>query len=139
MSSSAVPSDPRPVGDVLDPWTLLDLSRFGESRGDDALVELMDAFFREATERVERLEQAAASRDLTLMGDIAHGLRGASLSLAATRLADCCFEIEGAASRADIDAACCSVVELEPRLEEVRAALTRLFGNPSSKRRMENR
>lgn len=119
-------------GAILDPWALLDLSRFGESKGDDALLGLLGAFSREAGERVDHLGRAVAARDLTRAGDLAHGLRGSSMAVGATGVADCCADIEAAAREGSVDSLLRAAAELGPRLDEALAALGRVFGGSST-------
>lgn len=124
-------------GSVLDPWALLDLSRFGESRGDDALSELLGAFSREAAERVDHLGSAVAAWDLTRAGELAHGLRGSSMAVGATGVAECCADIEAAAREGDAGSLFRAATELGPLLEDALAALGRVFGGSSTHDRSE--
>lgn len=116
---------------VLDPWTLMDLLRFGKSRGDEALSQLLAAFSREAADRLISLRTAAATGDLTTTRDIAHGLRGSSSAVAATLVAECCAEIEAASVAGDRESALAAINELGSRLDGALSALERVLNTGS--------
>lgn len=117
---------------VLDPWTLMDLLRFGKGRGEEALSQLLAAFSREAADRLISMRMAAATGDLTTTRDVAHGLRGSSSAVAATLVAECCAAIEASSVAGDRESALQAINELGSRLDGALSALERVFNTGST-------
>lgn len=130
MSRKATPRPGTPAA-VLDPWTLVELVSYGRGRGDQALRELITGFAIEARQRIAALGAAVAAGDLAAAAGVAHALRGASSSVAATALADCCRHVEESARRGDPTGARRGAEQLDCHLQQASSALHRvLFGAP---------
>jgi CheY-like chemotaxis protein len=80
--------------DSLDLAVIVGLRELREPGQPDPLVELIDAFFKDARPRLQRLEAALESRDGIQAGALAHTLKGSASNLGARRLALLCARLE---------------------------------------------
>ncbi|HEY0320639.1 MAG TPA: response regulator [Pyrinomonadaceae bacterium] len=77
----------------LEPEALRELRHLGGTN-QSFLNELIDLFLQESPERLERLSEAAAKKDVNALHHIAHTQRGACLNFGAQRMAMLCEELE---------------------------------------------
>ena len=85
--------------EVLDAATLDRLARLGGEGGGDLLIELIDIFVDDATERVRSMISALAAGDLVGVEQHAHTLKSSSANMGALGLSELCQEIEAAVHR----------------------------------------
>lgn len=116
-----------PSRDLLDAETVAELRRAGEHLGDPELVAQLAGLFRaNAPLRLNEIRDAFAGRDAPRLERAAHTLKTNCAVFGAKSLAACCERLEGAAGRADFDAAAAMVAEAERDLPRVLAAVAAL-------------
>ncbi|WP_243438364.1 Hpt domain-containing protein [Fundidesulfovibrio soli] len=82
---------------------LLNLPKLMERLEDDRelLMEIFDVFIEETPARLERIDEAVRTHDLTAVVQWAHALKGTSGTLQAAPLNDICYKLEMAARAGD--------------------------------------
>ncbi len=94
----------------LEPAPPLDKTILDEIRslqGEDApnlLAELIEAYFANSRQLIERIQHSLASQDLPGLKKAVHSLKGSSGNLGALKLSELCSEIQGYVERGDVDA-----------------------------------
>ena len=91
------PTQAPQADEVLDLAVINGLRELREPGQPDPLVELIDAFLRDARPRLERIEAALAEHDGSKVGAAAHTLKGSASNLGARRLAAHCARLENQA------------------------------------------
>jgi HPt (histidine-containing phosphotransfer) domain-containing protein len=115
-----------PVADaheVLDPRVLATLQ--GAERRSQAglLAYLITLYLGDTPAQLVALREAVAQGDAGRVEEVAHGLKGNSAQLGATRMAGLCAALQEAAGADDLRAAAAQVAELQSEFVRVRAAL----------------
>ncbi|MDJ0915799.1 MAG: Hpt domain-containing protein [Desulfobacterales bacterium] len=67
----------------------------------DLLVEIVEIFLEDAPIRIDKLKQAMGVKDLDLIEDQAHALKGASANISAHALQQCAMAVEQAVKQND--------------------------------------
>ena len=111
---------------MLDPSTLERLRQLQESvgEGQNVLLDLLGIFTGDAQRYVREASEALASHDLEAARRHLHALKGAALSVGATRVAELCAALERGAEP-ELRAA---PERLRAPIEEALAALTAAAG-----------
>jgi len=131
ISADAVAEEPTPAKalkwdpDVFDPSSLADPS--GEL--DAEALELIESAAEDWGDKLERIQAALASDDVSGARDVVHALKGAALSVGAMRLGRVASEIQDSLDMDDKDMADLLVSGLEPSLQEFRDVLPNLRGD----------
>jgi HPt (histidine-containing phosphotransfer) domain-containing protein len=99
--------------------TLQELER-GQSR---LLPHLIRLYLQEAPAHLGALQEAVAQGDAGRVEELAHGLKGSSAQLGATRMHCICAALQEAGGRPDLRQAAAHVAKLEREFVRVRAAL----------------
>jgi PAS domain S-box-containing protein len=117
---SATPTDEA----TLDGDKLKMLREVGAASGDEGFLdEILQLFFSDATERIERLQEAVREQDATLLWKEAHALRSGSGNVGAVTLVSLTGEIERLGRTEDLAAAAPLVQRLAPELDRFRSAV----------------
>lgn len=99
------------------------LTSLAESQSDeepDLVVELIDLYLADCTQRLAGMRQALATSDESLLARSAHSLRGSSATLGAWQVAASCDEVEQLARSLAFDSISLVLERLEPELMTVR-------------------
>jgi CheY-like chemotaxis protein len=115
----APPEDTDPVLDRSVLATLQELKR-GQSR---LLPHLIRLYLQEAPAQLAALQEAVAQGDSGRVEDLAHGLKGSSAQLGATRLSRLCAALQEVAGAHDLSEAAAQVADLPREFVRVRVAL----------------
>ena len=115
MSAPAMPA--------LDPEQMAELRSLDRSMAPGLLAELMEAFYRQAPERITALRAAVERGDAVTLNRLAHGLKGAGGTVGARGLAVLCAELERADCAADAASALQLVGAIQREFERVLDAL----------------
>ncbi|HKC75496.1 MAG TPA: ATP-binding protein, partial [Chloroflexota bacterium] len=99
--------------------TLQELER-GQSR---LLPHLIRLYLQEAPAHLVALQEAVAQGDAGRVEELAHGLKGSSAQLGATRMHSICAALQKAGGRLDLSEAAAHVAELQREFVRVHAAL----------------
>lgn len=94
-----------------------------EMMGPDAaelLAELVPLFIEDATPMLERLQEAAVSKETEPLKRIAHTLKGSSASMGMTAFSNLCLEVERAAKEEQLSDIEKKVAELQEEFEKIR-------------------
>ena len=84
---------------------------------------MITLYLRDMPAHLVALREAVAQGDAGRVEEVAHGLRGSSAQLGATRMASVCAALQGAAGAHDLSEAAVQVAELQSEFVRVRAAL----------------
>lgn len=87
---------PAPSSDAVDTEMLASLADAQVEGEPDLIVELIDLYLADATDKLLALEEAFKTKGETRIKRIAHGLRGSSGSLGVRRVAALCEQLERA-------------------------------------------
>jgi HPt (histidine-containing phosphotransfer) domain-containing protein len=119
-------------GAVLDAATIGRLQRLGQEAGVDLLSELARLFLADADAHVVAMRQKLDSVDPITMAGWAHALRGASVNLGATELAELCATLEANSTGDPVNSQNLvdALSSVETELERVRSALAPLILTP---------
>jgi HPt (histidine-containing phosphotransfer) domain-containing protein len=101
------------------------LTSLAESQSDeepDLVVELIDLYLTDSTQRLADMQHALATSDESLLARSAHSLRGSSATLGAWQVAASCDEVEQLARRLAFESVSLVLERLEPELMTVRQA-----------------
>jgi HPt (histidine-containing phosphotransfer) domain-containing protein len=107
---------------VLDRSKLATLQelKHGQSR---LLPHLIRLYLQEVPAQLAALREAVAQGDSVRVEDLAHGLKGSSAQLGATRMRRLCTALQEAGSRSNLGQAAGQVADLQREFVRVRAAL----------------
>lgn len=103
---------------ILDQTILDDLRELDRGGGGGFLRQIIGVFEEQAVEIVDDLKKAAAAEDETQLANLAHKLKGSARTVGAVELGDHCERLEHDARKGGVD-------ELQRRLDEVFASVTR--------------
>ncbi|HEV2884957.1 MAG TPA: response regulator, partial [Pyrinomonadaceae bacterium] len=90
------------------------------------LSELIDVFLQESVERLARMKEAAANKDMAVVHRIAHTHRGACINFGAQKMAQLCVRLENTGN-SNIDDELNAVNELIARIEREFFRVNRLL------------
>jgi CheY-like chemotaxis protein/HPt (histidine-containing phosphotransfer) domain-containing protein len=107
----------------LDRGALATLRYLQRSSPPGLLTRLITLYLNEVPSRLGELREAVAQGDSDRVKRVAHELRGSSVQLGATRMADLCAELQESASGNDLSQAETRVAELQREFATVRSAL----------------
>lgn len=96
------------------------------------IVELFGVFLRESPGCIEKLRQAARAGDAQGLEEMAHRLKGASLSAAARAMAETCRELEGLGRAGGTDGAMALIEQLESQFVRTRQEMTAIMERPQA-------
>ena len=108
---------------ALDPEQMAELRSLDRSMAPGLLAELMEAFYRQAPERITALQAAVERGDAATLSRLAHGLKGAGGTVGARGLAVLCAELERADCAADSASALQLVGAIQREFDRVLEAL----------------
>jgi two-component system, sensor histidine kinase and response regulator len=117
---------------ALDPGVLAALQ--GAERRSQAglLARLITLYLRDIPAQLAALQEAVAQGDASRVEEVAHGLKGNSAQLGATRMTNLCAALQEAAGAHDLSAAAARVAELQRECVRVRAALQAVLAEASA-------
>ena len=118
---------------VLDPKAVAQLRTLGERAGFDVVGEVLDLFRRDTPARLAALRRSVAEGDAARVQETAHTLKGSSVSLGATTMAEVCRRLEKLGRTGELDEAGSAVAELEAEFPRVTAALDTTFATTASR------
>jgi CheY-like chemotaxis protein/anti-sigma regulatory factor (Ser/Thr protein kinase) len=121
-TSARAPATPQDVDAVLDRSVLATLQELerGQSR---LLPRLIRLYLQEAPAHLVALQEAVAQGDAGRVEELAHGLKGSSAQLGATRMQCICAALQQAGGRPDLRRTAAHVAELQREFVRARAAL----------------
>jgi two-component system sensor histidine kinase/response regulator len=121
-AGTVVPAPPEDADPVLDRSKLAPLQELkrGESR---LLPHLIRSYLQEAPAQLATLREAVAQGEAGRVEEVAHGLKGSSAQLGATRMSRLCAALQEAPGHADLGQAAAQVAELQREFVRVRTAL----------------
>jgi len=121
-AGARAPATPQDTDAVLDRSVLatLQLLERGQSR---LLPHLIRLYLQEAPAHLVALQEAVAQGDAGRVAELAHGLKGSSAQLGATRMHCICAALQEAGGRPDLRRAAAHVAELQREFVRVHAAL----------------
>jgi two-component system, sensor histidine kinase and response regulator len=116
---------------VLDPDVLAALQ--GAERRSQAAQQsrLITLYLRDTPAHLVALQEAVAQGNAGRVEEVAHGLKGSSAQLGATRMASLCAALQEAAGAHDLSEAAAQVAELHSEFVRVRAALQAVLSEAS--------
>jgi HPt (histidine-containing phosphotransfer) domain-containing protein len=82
------------MSDAVDMRALLSLEEAQMEGEPDLVVELIDLYLKDASDKLVAMRKAVAITDTASLGRAAHNLRGSSANLGARRMAALCEELE---------------------------------------------
>jgi HPt (histidine-containing phosphotransfer) domain-containing protein len=105
---------------------MLDTEVLGELRGlgEDDLRDLLDMYFTDVADQLERLRGGLSQGDAETVASAAHRIKGASLSIGAASVAAHAAELEQAGKTGNLAVAGEELAKLESELEPTRGALS---------------
>ena len=114
---------PPPDADPLDPMQVRRLrTEFGSS---GILGDLVDLFGTQTPDRLDLIREAIGAQDAAAISSHAHQLKGGCLTLAATRMAGVCGELEQVSRAGSLQGAGVLADQLQVAFEQAYAALRR--------------
>jgi signal transduction histidine kinase/DNA-binding NarL/FixJ family response regulator len=108
---------------ALDPEQMAELRSLDRTMAPGLLAELMEAFYRQAPERITALRAAVERGDAATLNRLAHGLKGAGGTVGARGLAVLCAELERADCAKDAAGALQLVAAIQREFDRVLEAL----------------
>jgi HPt (histidine-containing phosphotransfer) domain-containing protein len=117
--------------DVLDPGVLATLLEAERRSHAGLLARLITLYLRDTPAQLVALREAVAQGDAGRVEEVAHGLKGSSSQLGATRMVGLCAALQEAASAHDLSAAAAQVADLTSEFVRVRAALQAVLSEVS--------
>lgn len=120
-------ADIPPEEPAVDVAVIDQLASITDSQGLSVLSELLHAFLAAVPIRLDALDRAVLSGDLTTMADQAHALTGSSASFGAKGMAALCRQLRTAAEHHDLDLSRGLVRALHDEYQRVRASLMSLI------------
>ena len=114
---------------VLDVAQFDGLRRLGAASGDPGFLRsIVDQYLDQAALQLGALRDAAGGGDTAAIKDVAHGLKGSSATMSATRVASACAALEEAAARGEV----AGPDELDNLAVEVQRATAALLAQAST-------
>lgn len=111
---------------AVDETVIEQLASITDSQGFSVLGELLNAFLAAVPARLDALDRAVASGELTAVADQAHALTGSAASFGARGMAHLCRELRAAAEHGDLSGARSLVRGLQEEFVRVRSWLVAL-------------
>jgi HPt (histidine-containing phosphotransfer) domain-containing protein len=108
---------------ALDPGVLATLQGAERRSHAGLLARLITLYLRDTPAQLVALQEAVAQGDAGRVEEVAHGLKGSSAQLGATRMASVCAALQEAAGAHDLSEVAAQVAELQSEFVRVRAAL----------------
>jgi two-component system, sensor histidine kinase and response regulator len=121
-ADARAPATPQDADAVLDRSVLATLQALECGQG-RLLPRLIRLYLQEAPARLAALREAVAQGDASRVEELAHGFKGSSAQLGATRMHCLCAALQEAGGRSDLRQAAAQVAELQRQFGRVRAAL----------------
>ena len=88
---------------MLDAVQFDGLRQLAAASGDPGFLRgFVDRYVDQAESQVAELRRAAARGDATVVGELAHGLKGTSATMGASRVASACATLERSAARGEV-------------------------------------
>jgi len=109
--------------ELLDPSVLAVLQEAERRSHVGLLARVITLYLQEAPAQLAALQEAVAQGDAGRVEEVAHGLKGSSAQLGATRMVSLCASVQEAAGAHDLNRAAAQVVALQREFVRVRAAL----------------
>jgi HPt (histidine-containing phosphotransfer) domain-containing protein len=109
--------------DVLDPQVLAALQELEQRSRAGLLAHLITLYLQEVPAHLAALHEAVAHGDAARVEEVAHGLRGSSAQLGATRMTRLCTSLHEDASTQNLSRAAARVADLTREFCHVQAAL----------------
>jgi HPt (histidine-containing phosphotransfer) domain-containing protein len=109
--------------DVLDTQVLAALQELEQRSRAGLLAHLITLYLQEVPAHLAALHEAVAQGDAGRVAEVAHGLRGSSAQLGATRMTSVCTSLQEDAGTQNLSQAAAQVAELRREFVRVRAAL----------------
>ena len=81
--------------DAVDMELLKGFEDLQSDDGSDLIVELIDLYLKDASQRVLAIREAALANDWVLLKRVIHNLKGSSASLGVHQVAETCKKLEG--------------------------------------------
>jgi CheY-like chemotaxis protein len=127
IASARSAQSQKPAGasetDVLEHAMLDRIRQLGLETDPDFVLELIDSYAPLFQRQYSNLQDAYAKKDTGKLHYAAHSLKGASLNIGATNLADMCRTIEDLTDQKDFDAVGTLIEDLKETLQKTTAAL----------------
>ena len=116
------------VMDSIDP-DIFALDRLTDSFGafDDEARDFLREFVEDLPDRIKRIEVAVSAGNVPTAREEAHSLKGAALSIGATRLGNLASDLQDMLDAEDIESAELVATVLSPTVDELRDAIDRLM------------
>jgi two-component system, sensor histidine kinase and response regulator len=128
-SGAADPSED--AREVLDPGVRAALQGAERRSRLGLLARLITLYLRDIPAELAALQEAVAQGDASRVEEVAHGLKGSSAQLGATRMARLCASLQEAAGAHDLSEAAALVADLTRESVRVRAALQAVLSEAS--------
>jgi HPt (histidine-containing phosphotransfer) domain-containing protein len=109
--------------DVLDTQVLAALQELEQRSRAGLLARLITLYLQEVPAQLAALHEAAAHGGAGRVEDVAHGLRGSSAQLGATRMTSLCTSLQADAGMHNLSRAVARVADLTREFSRVQAAL----------------
>ncbi|HKO24523.1 MAG TPA: Hpt domain-containing protein [Chloroflexota bacterium] len=109
--------------DVLDMQVLAALQELEQRSREGLLAHLITLYLQEVPAQLAALHEAVAHGDAGRVEEVAHGLRGSSAQLGATRMARLCTSLHEDAGTRNLSRAAARVADLTREFSRVQAAL----------------
>ena len=109
--------------DVLDRQVLAALQELERISHAGLLAHLITLYLQEVPAQLVALHEAVAHGDASRVDEVAHGLRGSSAQLGATRMASLCTSLQEDAGTQNLSRAAARVADLTREFSLVQAAL----------------
>jgi len=92
--------------------------------GDEELArEVIQVFLGDVPKKITAIKQALDKRDITLVRDQAHAIKGAAMNASASALKEAAYQMEQAGEAADIDTADTLMPQIEEQFEILKNTL----------------
>jgi CheY-like chemotaxis protein len=118
--------------EVLDASVLAALQGAEQRSQAGLLARLITLYLRDTPAQLVALREAVAQGDAGRVEELAHGLKGSSAQLGATRIASVCAALQEAAGAHDLSKAAPQVADLTSEFVRVRAALQAVLPEAST-------
>ncbi len=119
-NAAEVPSGPEKIERALSKETLQGLKDLGSDVGPFFFPQLLETFEHDAIKHLISLRSAIASGESKRLRGEAHALKGASLTIGAQRMADCCQQLESFGTAENVAGAPETLARLEHEFDRVK-------------------
>jgi PAS domain S-box-containing protein len=117
-------SDDRPASNsLIDRERLNEISRLGSENDPDLVAQLIDIYLKDYATLLDALQRSIASSDVPALLKAAHKLKGSSLNLGVSGVAEFCKQIENLGATTDLNKMKEFVGQIEDSADFVRATL----------------